>query len=88
MRYKANRGGHAPGFLRDAFQEFIDSNCPDNFTFFDWELKRSLNWLLGQLWNCIDIMPSSLCGELDLEMGSSYAIGVRKIKKRKEAQFY
>jgi hypothetical protein len=24
MKYKPNRGGHAPGFLRDAFQEWVE----------------------------------------------------------------
>jgi hypothetical protein len=41
-----------------------------------------LEWLIGQLWNCTDIMPSGyddIYG-LDLESNCTYAQAVRKIK--------
>jgi hypothetical protein len=28
-------------------------------------------WLIGQLWNCTDILPSSACCQLELKQGSS-----------------
>ena len=31
-------------------------------------------WLLGQLWNCRDIMPSTLCADLGMREGSTYAM--------------
>ena len=35
---------------------------------------RSLNWLLGPLWECTDILPGEYCDQLDLSRGSNYAI--------------
>jgi hypothetical protein len=101
QKYQPNRGGHAPGHLREAFERAADLNIweqPQNWInnlddeailFFDpnkqawWESLTPLNrglWLIGQLWNCTDIMPSTLCNVLDLPQGSSYAMGVRKFK--------
>lgn len=37
-------------------------------------------WLIGQLWNCTDCLPGSICGDLDLPQGSSYATAVRKLR--------
>jgi hypothetical protein len=37
-------------------------------------------WLTGVLWNDTNIMPGSLCSELDLPQGSTYACGVRKLR--------
>jgi hypothetical protein len=99
MPYKANRGGHAPGYLRDAFEnaidesgEFDDSWYPqlgdEQPIFFNdpklqdrWDIfspKERGRLLIGQLWNCTDIMPSNLCSNLDLPSGSTFAKGVRK----------
>lgn len=36
--------------------------------------------LIGQLWNCTDIMPASLCAELDMPAGATYAQGARRLK--------
>ena len=41
-------------------------------------------WVIGQLWNCTDIMPSILCDSLEFPQGSSYAQGVRRIRKEME----
>ena len=100
--YKANRGGHAPGHLRDAFADALDiktSESPakwyenlnaDTISFDDPKMQKrwkSLSprdkgiWLIGQLWNCTDIMPSGLCDTLDLHPGSTYASGVRNLRK-------
>ncbi len=71
--YQANKGGHAPSHLREAFCDFMDyAEVPE----IDGQ-KRSLNWLVGQLWDCTDIMPAEHCGNLDLPLGSTYAQGVR-----------
>lgn len=40
-----------------------------------------LRWLIGELWNCISIMPSSTCSDLELPQGSTYAQGVRKLRE-------
>jgi len=93
--FKANRGGHAPGHLREAFwlyvedlesgkeiddKEFLSKDIQEIF----WdEKKRTVGWLLGQLWNCTDIMPSEGCLELELPQGSTYARAARLIKSHK-----
>jgi len=32
MKYKPNRGGHGPGFLRDAFQEWVEEEAQEKNT--------------------------------------------------------
>jgi hypothetical protein len=38
-------------------------------------------WLTGKLWNDVGIMPSTLCMLLDMQPGSTYARGVRKLRE-------
>jgi len=83
LGYRANRGGHAPGYLREALEEYLDGtdegSLSDTIKVDYGERIVSLKWLLGQLWNCTDILPGSYCDHLDLEFGSSYAMAVRKM---------
>ncbi len=85
VHFKANRGGHAPGYLRDAFLEWLPSwshlvaDQPDTCEY-DGETVP-LKDVFGLLWNCTDIMPSTACEQLDLRQGSTYAMGVRKVKE-------
>jgi hypothetical protein len=70
MRYKANRGGHAPGRLRDWFWRYLEAGraidgdlreeMVENITVHRFQLRGKTleQWLLGQLWDCRDIMPS------------------------------
>ena len=88
MRYKPNRGGHAPGHLREGFQvylEKLDEGSPPNKLRIGYGRRLvSLNWLLGQLWNCTDVMPGECCQILDMDQGSTYAQAVRKVKSESE----
>ncbi len=68
--YKRLEGEEIIFFYDPRQQEWWDS-----LTF-----KERGRWLTGQLWNCTDIMPSSLCADLDLSPGSTYAMGVRKLR--------
>ena len=80
MKYKANRGGHAPGHLRDALVEWLDTDSEsDTIVVGEQERAVSLRWLIGQLWNCTDILPHEYCATLELRQGSTYAQAVRKI---------
>ena len=79
MNYKPNKGGHAPGHLRDAFCVWIEEENSSLTIKLDDELQP-LIWLLGQLWNCTDILPVTCCDELEISQGSTYAMAVRKIK--------
>jgi hypothetical protein len=38
-------------------------------------------WLLGELWNCTDIMPGPTCALLNLPQGANYAMGVGQLAK-------
>lgn len=72
---------HLGGHLRDAFLEFLDSDTPaSEFTMEHNGKERSLEWLLGKLWNCTDILPGGYCSHLDLHRGSTYAQAVRSMK--------
>ncbi len=76
------------GHLRQAFLDTLDSHRAGSQTVALGSVVdglhngRKLTWgrLLGLLWNCTDVMPGSYCTGLDLEPGSSFARGVRKIK--------
>ena len=85
VHYKPQRGGHSPGYLRDAFEQWLsDWNgrevSPSEMCEYDGEQVK-LTWLLGMLWNCTDTMPSHLCSFMDIPQSSSYAVGVRTVKK-------
>jgi hypothetical protein len=43
-------------------------------------LPERARWLTGQLWNCTDTLPESICWDLDIEEGSSYAMAARKLR--------
>ena len=44
------------------------------------EKGLTLRWLLGQLWNCSDILPGDKCDDLGLPSGSSYAQAARTLR--------
>jgi hypothetical protein len=74
---------HKPGHLREAFQDYLDSDLSaSEFTMDDAGEERTLNWLLGQLWNCTDVLPAAYCDQLDICKGSTYAQAVRCMKER------
>lgn len=69
-KFNPARGGHAPGDLRAAFIDLVDTyvnggedDGPNPKT----DLRGrevSLYELTGLLWNCRDIMPKSLCDDV------------------------
>ena len=77
MKYRPNRGGHAPGHLREAFQSWLNSDREETVEID--EKTVPLHRLIGQLWNCTDILPGEYCQSLDLVRGSTYAQVVRKV---------
>ncbi len=72
MSYRASRGGHAPGHLRDALITFIEEEqaLPE----------VDVLSLYGQLWNCTDTAPVDICDKLDLPQGSTFAQVVRYLR--------
>ena len=84
MSYTAARGGHAPGHLREAFTEWVEAGCDaDGITVEIGyvEKPKPVRWIVGQLWNCTDVMPAYVCETLDLRRGSTYATGVRSLAR-------
>jgi hypothetical protein len=81
MHYRPNRGGHAPGHLREAFIDWVDADddSKDSVVVGYAELVKPVRWLLGQLWNCTDTMPGMLCEHLEIPQGSTYARAVRRL---------
>lgn len=74
MQYAANRGGHAPGHLREAFGEWLEG---------DREIDTDARRLIGQLWNCTDIMPRAMREIVDEGYGIeawTYAQAVRAVR--------
>jgi hypothetical protein len=83
--YHPGHGGHAPGFLREAFCMLIDDEE------LDWDElgaddrrppkgESDKDWICGQLWNCTDIMPGEFCRDLEIPPGSTYGQGARAVK--------
>lgn len=76
---------HYPGHLREAFLDWIESDCPDTATVEEgyepqvWPAER----LLGVMWNCSDIMPGWLCELIDLRRGTTYARAARGLKSER-----
>ena len=83
MSYKANRGGHAPQDVRDAFCGMVEETFKHDRVKVDvgGDL-RTVKWVLGQLWNCTDIMPGYCCDMLDLRGKCTYAAGARLIRSQ------
>ena len=87
MPFQPERGGHAPGHLREAFVEWLDDPEQTEVVVGGNEEQRPLSWLIGQLWNCTDILPSDvreqvnnlLTGEPD-GFRNTYAAAVRRLK--------
>jgi hypothetical protein len=83
---------HAPGHLRDGFVALVEGDeDADGLFFYDpakqerWEhmsAEERLSWLSGQLWNCTDVLPSDVCGELEIPQGSTYAQAARLIRQQ------
>ncbi len=76
--FTPGRGGHAPGRLREAFYDWLETAQLESATLEDtvlvgWEESpETVRWLLGQLWNCTDLLPSGIRGQVvdQLELGN------------------
>ena len=69
---------HAPGYLREAFGDYLDSDCEADVVLVDdeeWPVAK----LCGKLWRCTDVLPGAYCGDLDIPQGSTYAQAVRVV---------
>jgi hypothetical protein len=78
---------HSPVHLKDPFLDYLEEisnlykknyNLNDQIEIKD--EKRTLEWVIGRLWNCTDIMPRSTLEYFDLTAGMTYALFVRKMK--------
>jgi hypothetical protein len=53
---------------------YADRNALENM-----QPKERARWLLGRLWNCTDVAPSTTCCDFDLPPGCSFAQLVRAL---------
>jgi hypothetical protein len=82
MTYRADRGGHAPDYLRTVFQEYLEAGEEtDTVEIEHTDERQPLRWLIGQLWDCTDVLPSAYCALLDLPQGNTYAQAVRQLRQ-------
>jgi len=87
--------GHSPSELRGLFEAIVEEDeaieldkvlsdelqeILENYDSKPPKEKVTPRWLIGQLWNCTDIMPHYLYDKLDLPSGSTYASGSRALK--------
>ena len=73
---------HSPGHIRQAFENWVDDGMPDVATVeVGYELRQvPASHLLGMVWHCTDIMPSILCGQLDMPPGTTYAAAAQALR--------
>jgi hypothetical protein len=85
--FRATRGSHSPQAVRDCFAQAVeawlhwDSGQPVPTV----ELRGQqigIELVCGLTWNYADTMPRSLCGDLEIGAGSTYAQGARALKAR------
>jgi hypothetical protein len=66
---------HFGGHLRESFDQWVEEGmpplaaCEERYRPVTWSAEK----LLGVMIHCTDIMPSTLCDEVGLEPGSTYA---------------
>ena len=84
--YCADRGGHAPGHLRQAFEEYVETRASESEPLSLDDVigvrggTANLRWLIGQLCNGTDVLPAPYCEQPDIPQGSTHAQAVRHLK--------
>jgi|ERR1700694_1796215 len=63
--FSPSHGGHAPGHLRDLFCGWSETGSVQLEKLSQPpKVPEPLDWLIGKLWNCTDIMSSDVRAEL------------------------
>lgn len=83
---KLLKQGHAVGDLREAFLTWLEDNNAELEVYGD---PVTIDWVIGQLWNCTDCLPSMAVSDLqdqgiELQGKITYAAAARKIKAEQE----
>jgi hypothetical protein len=74
-KFRANVGGHAPQCLREGLLDYIGGRSAEYWN------QASIKKLIGQLWNCTDVVPRDWVEEFRVVPGSTYAQGVRRLAR-------
>jgi hypothetical protein len=69
---------HVGGHLRESFENWVMDGGMEGKPEID-EAPVEIEWLLGQLLHCSDIMPGMLCSDLEMRVGSTYARAARRL---------
>lgn len=64
--------------LREAFRAWSDPFASGDSVTVEGQ-NYPIRWLLGQLWNCADVLPGHVCRDLGIHPGSTYAMAVRHV---------
>jgi hypothetical protein len=91
-KYNPSRGGHAPGHLREVFNEFLllmlRKKIGLNTKFkLNSQTEITVDKICGLLWNCTDVLPGDsfdIAQDLppdDALMADTYAAATRRLKK-------
>ena len=75
-KYNPSTGGHAPGEVRSSFTEWVEDGIHPGID------GLGVEELVGTLWNCTDVLPGTCCDALELPAGSTYAQGVRSLRRK------
>jgi hypothetical protein len=79
---------HYGGHMREAFEQWVYDGLPDtarlevDYAEVEWPATK----FLGRFVHCSDIMPGSLCGDLGMEPGSTYARAAQELLRERTAQ--
>ncbi len=74
---------HVGGHLRTAFEDWVLDGMEGKPEIDEEPVE--IKWLLGQLWDCSDIMPGMLCDNLEMHHGSTYAAAAQRLAAAIEA---
>ena len=77
--FNPSRGGHAPGYLCEAFYRWLEDPLADDLFDVDGELY-DIHRLTGALWNCTDVMPSFVSAFFEGPEPVTVAQGVRRVR--------
>jgi len=78
---------HFGNHMRRAFGDWVDEGMPplasveQNYE----PVVRPAEKLLGRMCHCSDVIPGTLCDELDLERGSTYARAAQRLLSERKA---
>lgn len=79
MAANVSRDGHAPDHVKIAFCDWLAQGQGGRFVKVGGQ-QETIEWLLGQLWYCMDVLPDKACAALEMPQGSTYAAAIQELR--------